>query len=281
MKNTTTLFVLDQDTPDAIVRDMAEAAGHDNTHLKCLMLGLLPALPAYAYGMSAYGSMAVPDNWAEPIDTARRALNSRVQDLEIILSKSGVSGDVQSSLCAAADIKHVVTQCAQVSDIACIAPNLRQSSDLMRETAYGVLFRSPVGLLLNATTPVTPKRVFVAWDNSAPAARAVHIALPYLKAAQEVVVGCFDPIMTPEHGGGDTGTDVAAWLSHHGCQVTVTQYPSGGLEIGQCISLRAKELGADLIVMGAFDRSRLFQIVFGGTTQTMIEQTDLQVLMAH
>jgi len=41
------------------------------------------------------------------------------------------------------------------------------------------------------------------------------------------------------------------------------------------------EVGADLVVMGAFGRSRLQQFVFGGTTRSMMEQTAVKVLMAH
>jgi nucleotide-binding universal stress UspA family protein len=34
-------------------------------------------------------------------------------------------------------------------------------------------------------------------------------------------------------------------------------------------------------VLGAYGHSRLVQAVFGGTTKTMLEQTDLPVLVAH
>lgn len=44
---------------------------------------------------------------------------------------------------------------------------------------------------------------------------------------------------------------------------------------------RAKETGGDLIVMGAYDHSRLREIVFGGTTRMLIEQRDCPVLMRH
>jgi nucleotide-binding universal stress UspA family protein len=36
-----------------------------------------------------------------------------------------------------------------------------------------------------------------------------------------------------------------------------------------------------MIVMGAYDHSRMRQIIFGGTTRTMIEQTGIPVLLAH
>ncbi|MEH6523926.1 hypothetical protein [Sulfitobacter sp.] len=55
--------------------------------------------------------------------------------------------------------------------------------------------------------------VFLASDSSEGAASAAHAALPYLKAAKEVVVGCIGPVMTNERDGQDPGTDVAGVLA--------------------------------------------------------------------
>ena len=92
---------------------------------------------------------------------------------------------------------------------------------------------------------------------------------------------CYD---VPTTAGGqriEPGREAAVWLSQHGCKVTLNQMPSGGREIGACILTHAREIGADLIVAGAYGHSRLQQAVFGGTSRTLIEQTDLEVLMAH
>lgn len=149
---------------------------------------------------------------------------------------------------------------------------------MLTEAVQGVLFQSPIGLFMNAPVLSGAKRVFLAWDSGLAAARAAHMALPNLQGASEVVVGCFDMSTAGQE---DPGVDLAKWLSHHGCTVTVNQYSSGGQPIGACILQRAAEIGADLIVMGAYGRSRLRQTVFGGTTRTMLEQTDIPVFLAH
>ncbi|NKB26643.1 MAG: hypothetical protein GKR99_03365 [Rhodobacteraceae bacterium] len=102
-----------------------------------------------------------------------------------------------------------------------------------------------------------------------------------LRTAQEVVIAIFDPVMTEYADGEDPGADVARWLSHHGCKVLVQQLPSGGKDIGEAMILRAREVGADLIVMGAYGRSRLRQNILGGTTTRLIDQSDLPGFMAH
>ena len=87
--------------------------------------------------------------------------------------------------------------------------------------------------------------------------------------------------MTAEEDGEDPGSDVGTWLSRHGCNVTVQQYPSGGKLISTAIIDNAEEFGADLVVMGAYGRSRLLERVFGGTTQEMLDKKALPVLFAH
>ena len=152
---------------------------------------------------------------------------------------------------------------------------------MFREAVNGILFHTPIGLMLNRMPMQPPSSVFVAWDSSEAAAAAVHFALPLLRAAEQVTIACFDPVTTEEMQGADPGADVAGWLSHQSCSVTLSQFPSGGREIGQCIQDRARETGSDLVVMGGYGHARLIETVFGGTTRTMVEQTDMAVLMAH
>lgn len=281
MENRTTLFILDLDTPDAVISATAEEAAQNKTHLACLLLGPAPALPVYSYGVPPYGGMNVPDNWSETVDEVRTQLKDRGNNIEKLLARAAVSGDVQPVLCATVDVRKIVARRARVCDMAYIAPNLRDAPNVMREAAYGVLFHSPIGLMVNAAPSLKADTIFVAWDSSEAAARSVHMALPYLKEAKSVTVGCFDPKANADRDGADPGADVATWLSHHGCNVTLSQYPSGGREIGQCIQDRASEIGADLVVMGAYGHSRLIEAVLGGTTRTMAEQTDLPVLFSH
>jgi nucleotide-binding universal stress UspA family protein len=281
MKNTTTLLVIDPDTPDAVIAEHAEAARERDIHLRCLMLGSAPAMPVYAYGTPPYGGMNIPDNWGEALNDVRKELTRRKAAIESVLAHSGASADVQSLLCATIDIKNIVALHARVCDVAYIAPDLHNTLGVMREAAHGVLFKSPVGVIINGAPSKPVKRVFIAWNSSEAAAKAVHVALPYLREADEVIIACFDPDTSRDKEGGDPGTDVAAWLSHHGCNVTVSQFPTGGREVAQCIQDRANEQGADLIVLGAYGHARMMQAVFGGTTRTMTEQTMQQVLLAH
>lgn len=281
MNRRTILFIIDADTPDAVISEATEAAAVNQTHLSCLLLGPAPSLPVFAYGVPPYGGMNIPDNWGDLLSDAQDKLDTRVNEIEALLARSNASGEVQSVLCATLDVRRHVARKARVSDEAFIAANLRDTPDILREASYGVLFHSPVGLRLNGTMSQNMDRVFVAWDSSEAASRAVHVALPYLKDAAEVVIACIDPVTTAPRDGQDPGTDLAAWLAHHGCHVTVSQFPSGGTDIAESLQDRAKEFGADLVVLGAYGHTRMVQAVFGGTSRSMIDQTELPVLLAH
>ncbi|MEO0916075.1 MAG: universal stress protein [Pseudomonadota bacterium] len=280
MTNTTALFLMDRETTDETITDFAEAARPTNTHVSCLVLGLAPQVPLGGFGIPPYGAMDVPDDWFEILKMERKRENTRVQEIEQMLARTNTSGDVQSAFTVQNEIKHHVARRARVCDLAYAAPNLRESP-VFREAAAGVLFDSPIGLVVNCPLPAEPQAVFIAWDSSNAAARAVHAALPIIKEAKDVFVGCFDPKTTPTADGINPGSGLASWLSHYGCKVTVNQYPSGGQELGQCIQDRAREIGADLVVMGAYGHSRMIQAVFGGTSRSMMEQTELPVFFAH
>lgn len=281
MNRRTILYVMNSQTSDADISAMAERAARQDNHLLCLLVDESPPLPTYAYGVPPYGAFNPPDDWVDIVRTAESQQKARVDEVEKLLGKSNASGQVLATLAATMDAKYEVARCARVSDEAILAGNLRDAPEFMREAASGILFHSPIGFQVNAVADQQPGCVFVAWDSSEAAAAAAHAALPYLKEAREVVIGCIDPVMRENRDGQDPGADIAAWLSHHGCKVTVSQFPSGGRTIADCIRHHAKEVGAELIVMGAYGRAKVVQTILGGTTRSMVEQTDMPVFLAH
>lgn len=282
MKNQTILFLMTEQTTDAEVRQMAEYATEEAARLVCLLLSRMPTQPLNAYGSFPYGGFEVSDQWVEELGSTRERLKGHVEKLEALLQAGNASGEVQVVLSGQADVRAEVARRAMVCDVAIASTTLRDADHgIFNDTAYSILFESPIPLMLNATPMHNPKRIFVGWDTNLPAARAIHAALPLLVKADEVILGSFDPIAVEHEDGEDPGADLAKWLSHHGCKVTLNQYSSGGDWIGSAIQKRAAEVGADLIVIGAFGKSRLRERVFGGTTRTMLDQTEMPVFLAH
>lgn len=125
------------------------------------------------------------------------------------------------------------------------------------------------------------QRVLVAWNSSPESIRAVRSALPILKAAASVEV------LVVLAGEPDTdfqmpGRPLVDYLSQHGVAATVKVMRLDEVHgVGGSILARAKGTGADLIVMGAFGRSRLREAMIGSTTGRLLTQSSVPILVAH
>ena len=284
MKNSTLLIIVGLDSSLTSLGKQLEAVRTLPAHATVLIIGETPAFPYYAMGVPPYGTTVVPEEWLASLAENKVALKDKSDAIEALLGQHDVSGEVCVVSNEPSLVADTVARHAMLCDMVIVAGDLRQSDNLFMQAVYGVLFQSPVGVLLNnddLTALCAPKKVLVAWNTELHSARAVHQALPLLRQAEEVIIATIDPVTTEFQDGEDPGVDIAKWLSHHGCNIDVQQYPSGGHSIGESILTRAKDVGADLVVMGAYGHSRTRQAIFGGTTRTLIEQTDQAVFLAH
>ena len=101
------------------------------------------------------------------------------------------------------------------------------------------------------------------------AVKAVHASLPILRQAETVHVLC----------AGDVA-DAPAMLEDHDIPFVLQAIPADGAT-GQWLLEAAHEVGADLIVMGAFAHGEWREHMFGGVTRTMLAEADLPLLMRH
>lgn len=121
----------------------------------------------------------------------------------------------------------------------------------------------------------------VAWDASREATRAVNDAMPLLAGASSVTVIAVDPKQSQDGHGEIPGADIALHLARHGVSAQVECAVSDGIGIGNTLLSRASDLGADLLVMGAYGHSRVHELLLGGATRTVLASMTLPVLMAH
>ena len=124
-------------------------------------------------------------------------------------------------------------------------------------------------------------KALVAWNASRESTRAVTDALPILQRAASVAVVVVDPRDTPDVHGDSPGSDIALYLARHGIKAVAHPTPSGSVDVGDVLLSRASDLGADLIVMGAWGHSRVRELVMGGATRSLLEQMTVPVLLSH
>jgi nucleotide-binding universal stress UspA family protein len=127
--------------------------------------------------------------------------------------------------------------------------------------------------------PIVFDRVAIAWDHTAPAARAVADALPLLEDAADVrIITATDETSKAEL---ESGAALARHLAEHGINATFEAIKIDGSSVGKVFEAYVKKNAIDLLVMGAFRHSRMNQIVWGGATKTVIGQPPCWVMMSH
>jgi nucleotide-binding universal stress UspA family protein len=122
---------------------------------------------------------------------------------------------------------------------------------------------------------VIGKRILVAWNGSVQAIRALSAALPFLRQAEQVTIAAF---RSPDDPPADP--DLLPYLKRHGI-AAVMLAESPGLRGGEPLLSLVVDQPADMLVMGAYGRAHLSELLLGGVTRTVLESMTVPVLMAH
>ncbi|MEO9168663.1 MAG: universal stress protein [Aestuariivirga sp.] len=130
-------------------------------------------------------------------------------------------------------------------------------------------------------TAVNFDKIVVGWNDSHESARAVFDALPVLKLASEVHFTVVDPQKMDDRNAKWAGADISETMARHGIKSIADSYPTNGGDPGSALLEHARDLGAGLIVMGAYGHSRLREFILGGATRTILAEMDIPVLLSH
>ncbi|HEY7385509.1 MAG TPA: universal stress protein [Beijerinckiaceae bacterium] len=146
---------------------------------------------------------------------------------------------------------------------------------------HQALFESgrPVIVVPRTADRFACKRMLVAWDGSAKAARAVNDALPFLRAADGVEI--VSVAGEKDLSRSIPGADLAPQLERHGVEVVVKNMVAQDGDVAEALRQEAHAFGADMIVMGAFVHSRLRELMFGGVTRSMLGQSSIPLFLSH
>jgi nucleotide-binding universal stress UspA family protein len=147
---------------------------------------------------------------------------------------------------------------------------------LARQVFSAALFGTdrPVLLVPPRSSAVFGRRVAIAWRDEKCAVKAVIPALRYLSGAEQVHVLIGVRSQAPEPA-------MPRVLLEHGISAERHVLPIGSEPFGQTLLKTAHQLGADMLVMGAYAHSPLRELILGGVTRYILEHADLPVLMRH
>ena len=118
--------------------------------------------------------------------------------------------------------------------------------------------------------------IAIYWNGSLEAGKAMSYAMPFLESASEV---CVFQVDETKHRGPKTA-DVVTYLARHGVNAEGRNLEPGG-SASESLLAATHEAGANMLVMGAYTRSRLRRLISGGVTRYVLTRSHVPVLMAH
>ncbi|WP_424812854.1 universal stress protein [Roseococcus sp. YIM B11640] len=173
----------------------------------------------------------------------------------------------------------IVAQQSRLYDMA-VVPHPEADEDVSSSDAlHAVLFDSgrPV-LIAPRTAPATiGTRVCCAWNGSAESAAAIAAALPWLHRAEARRILYADEYQRR----GPKVEGILAYLHWHEISAEAMQFRPMTKDVGAGLLGSVRDFGADLLCMGAYSHSRLRQLILGGVTRHVLENSDVPVLMCR
>jgi nucleotide-binding universal stress UspA family protein len=172
----------------------------------------------------------------------------------------------------------VVKQAGRLADLIVLPKpqrerNLGQSS--LKSALYGAgrpVLVCPGQLLPDETFA---EHVAIGWNGSLPASRAVASSLDIVRYAKRVSI-VTDGQLQPH---GPTVEELMNYYATRGINAEVVKF--SGQEPSKALLVTSKDIKASLLVIGAYSHSHETEMLFGGNTGRIVDNTEMPILMAH
>jgi nucleotide-binding universal stress UspA family protein len=276
MYKTISLHINDDARVRRLVSAGAQLAMRYNAHLAGVYV--LPHIPKPPLPMPMASSLAgqLASAYRDEAIRAKAAFESAVNGLPFVPEWRLVQGHQRN-------YAHDLLNELRTSDLI-IASQPRS------DWGYADIFDIPEEIALGAGRPVLivpaegaimeiGKRITVAWNHKREAARAVFDALPLLAGAETVGV---ISITQRDEGDGDLEiADILDALARHSVKCEGVTASVASAQVGPEILRQAADHRSDLLIMGCYGRTRLWEFVLGGATRYVLHHMRLPVLMSH
>jgi nucleotide-binding universal stress UspA family protein len=126
------------------------------------------------------------------------------------------------------------------------------------------------------------RHVAVAWNSSRAAARALNDALPLIEGAERTTLLTVNSDDFIGRHGGLPAERLVEHLTRHNVETRLVQLdgtPTGA--IAEALQAKAQEVGADLLVAGAFGHPRLWERLLGGVTRDLLDHMHMPTMMSN
>ncbi|MGB0499307.1 MAG: universal stress protein, partial [Rubricella sp.] len=237
-------------------------ASQQDAHLTVLAFELDPSYPPTVYGGGVAGV------YAGLIEAAQARLAESVAAVTDKLQDSGLRFDVHELFCFYDHVGQEVCKLARFADLVVMTdPKDQPLQETRTRILETVLFsgEAPVLIIPGGWSESIGKTIQIAWNGSAEAMRAVRGAMQLIRDAGKV------EIVTVDMPAAEVmGSELAVFLDRHAVDAQITQLDSDGRRVAEVLNTYATAASCDLVVMGAYGRSRLREFLMGGATHDML-----------
>ncbi|MEE8275344.1 MAG: universal stress protein [Alphaproteobacteria bacterium] len=173
----------------------------------------------------------------------------------------------------------LIALAGRVADLIVVARAGKDDDVLLRATLEAALLESGRPLLVVPPDGIRGPLATIAigWNGSTEAAQAVTSALPLLARAEHVAVVWVEEGVRP----GPSADDLVDYLAWHDVPVTTHDAKAEYGSTGEALLAQAAEIGAGLMIIGAYTHTRLRRMIFGSATEHMLNAAGIPILMVH
>jgi nucleotide-binding universal stress UspA family protein len=205
-----------------------------------------------------------------------------LDQFEIATRGLGIPHDAKSTFNVSYAATRVVTEMSRLYDLNIVVQPDRSNPSQTDFLSEAVLFGSGRPLLMVpyiSRGPIHSDRVLICWDGGAPAARAVHDAMPFLHKATAIdiiTVNEAEPAASEA-----SSTALMVHLARRDLSARHHRLSADSSNIHNAILSLAADNNTDLIVMGGYGHSKLRELVLGSTTRGLLDQLTVPALISH
>ena len=171
----------------------------------------------------------------------------------------------------------VIKSHGRLADIVAV-PKPDRDRNVGSNSLKAALFRT--GRPVMMTPPSEPpeglgRKIAIGWNGSMEASRAVAQTTALVEGADEVTIlrgGAREP-----HGA--TTEELVDYYRLRGVTAQVHRFDTR--QPGAALLAESKAVGANLLIMGAYGDSHERETLFGGNTQTVVDNADMAVVLVH
>ncbi|HEY7749652.1 MAG TPA: universal stress protein [Aestuariivirgaceae bacterium] len=267
------------DRLDTLVELTAKLALKYDAHV--LGLYVIPAAAVYP-AVGPYVAPEIFDSFTKFFEDQSKKVK---QKFETVMKRNSLASQWLEVRALVPMISDTISEIGRIADLIVL-------SETDRNASQGVELNVVENTIMSAGRPVLviPRKaegdlkvsqIVCGYNGSKEAARAVHDALPFLKMADDVRLVWVDPSKESEMAGSVPGSDMAESLDRHGVRATAESMPTNGINPAEALVTRARDLGAGMVVMGAYGHSRLREFVLGGATKQALSAMTVPLIMSH